>query len=287
VPVKSTFIHFDVPLQLPTALQRAATCPPRLHPSLYAVGADGWEAAMQELCQVMAPRRERDGATACSEGPLGSVGALLAPQLQECNDDSRSAAKDSEQQELENPETDRISEASTKESSGAGTPEASGTPNAPDMEAAVQQWTSYAPRKRASQGRADKRASAAAAQQQTQQQSCHSSGASDALATQRAGFKGKGLSHFERIEVGIEDDRDFRVVQRLIGPRGKHMQDITVQCKGSKVWIIGRGSRSWEDSVGPLVVCVGATSRSAFDSATGLVRELLQRVHDDHARFRR
>ena len=38
----------------------------------------------------------------------------------------------------------------------------------------------------------------------------------------------------------------FRVVQRLIGPRGKHMRDIVA------LWITGRGSRSWEDDEGPL-----------------------------------
>merc|ERR1712039_282318 len=55
--------------------------------------------------------------------------------------------------------------------------------------------------------------------------------------------KGNGLSCFERIPVGLEDDNEFHVMQRLIGPRGKHIQDITRQAKGSKVWIIGRGSR--------------------------------------------
>jgi len=94
--------------------------------------------------------------------------------------------------------------------------------------------------------------------------------------------KGKGLSHFRRIPVGIEDDRDFRVVQRLIGPRGKHMQDIVVESGGAKVWIIGQGSRSWEDSAGPLTVCVGAASRPVFDIAVTLIQELLDRVHSEH-----
>lgn len=97
----------------------------------------------------------------------------------------------------------------------------------------------------------------------------------------------KGLPHFRKIEVGIEDDSDFRVVQRLIGPRGKYVQDITEKCRGSKVWIIGKGSRSWEDSVGPLVVCVGATTGNEFENAVGLINELLERVRKEHRRFRR
>ena len=35
-------------------------------------------------------------------------------------------------------------------------------------------------------------------------------------------------------------------MQRLIGPRGKHIRDIVA------FWITGRGSRSWEDDEGPL-----------------------------------
>jgi hypothetical protein len=97
--------------------------------------------------------------------------------------------------------------------------------------------------------------------------------------------KGKGLSYFQRIKVGIEDDPEFRVVQRLIGPRGKHMQDVVVQCKGSKVWIIGQSSCSWEDSVGPLMICVGATRSSVFDTALGLVTDLLRRVREDHSKI--
>lgn len=97
--------------------------------------------------------------------------------------------------------------------------------------------------------------------------------------------KGKGLPHFDRLEVGIADDPQFRVVQRLIGPRGKHMQDIVDESKGAKVWIIGRGSRSWEDDIGPLMICVGAPSVAVFDVAISLATALLQRVKEDFARW--
>lgn len=98
--------------------------------------------------------------------------------------------------------------------------------------------------------------------------------------------KGKGLPHFHRIEVGIEDDPHFRVVQRLIGPKGKHMQDIVNESPGAKVWIIGRGSRSWEDDVGPLMICVGAPTSSVFESAVRLAEDLLAQVREEHRKFR-
>jgi len=98
---------------------------------------------------------------------------------------------------------------------------------------------------------------------------------------------GQGLKYFSRIEVGIEDDSEFRVVQKLIGPRGKHMQDIANKFKGAKVWIIGRGSRSWEDNDGPLMICVGASYSAAFDSAVACVQALLTRLREEHKRFGR
>lgn len=98
--------------------------------------------------------------------------------------------------------------------------------------------------------------------------------------------KGKGWPCFQRIEVGIEDDADFRVVQRLIGPRGKFMKDIVKESKGAKVWVIGRGSSSWEDNVGPLQICVGAVSSAIFDSAVSLVQDLLWRVREEHRKPR-
>mmetsp|Transcript_30868 Transcript_30868/g.70164 ORF Transcript_30868/g.70164 Transcript_30868/m.70164 type:complete len:318 (-) Transcript_30868:59-1012(-) len=296
VPVKSTFIHFDIPPHMPTAVQRSATCPPRLYPSCCDADTEDWEVLM-ELCHAFAPPRRQAAVvpSACSPAGQGESAAESGVPQESVGDALWNAAplaaqhdavEDCKEQELEASDADGISEASTKESSGAGTPTTPGTPNTPDGEAPVQEWTSISSRKRASQTRSDKRAAAGAKGQQVQQASASASTGNDASSAQKYGGKGKGLSHFERIEVGIEDDRDFRVVQRLIGPRGKHMQDITVQCKGAKVWIIGRGSRSWEDSVGPLVVCVGAASRQAFEVATGLVRELLDRVREDHRRFR-
>eukprot|EP00416_Gambierdiscus_australes_P022691 CAMPEP_0171058070 /NCGR_PEP_ID=MMETSP0766_2-20121228/2242_1 /TAXON_ID=439317 /ORGANISM="Gambierdiscus australes, Strain CAWD 149" /LENGTH=232 /DNA_ID=CAMNT_0011513289 /DNA_START=134 /DNA_END=829 /DNA_ORIENTATION=- len=219
VPVKSTFIHFDIPLHLPMgANRRSATCPAR-----FQLSGVGWEAAMQELCQAMAPRRQHLGDEE-STPPVQQQqqrGQALKEPLDEEEYDSKEGPEDY---------TDGVSEISTKANSGSGTPGTPGTPSTSGGEAVVQEWTSISPRKRPAQARLDKRAAGTPPRQQ-QVSSQHSR--NDAL---RCGIKGKGLSYFERINVGIEDDRDFRVVQRLIGPRGKHMQDITTRCKGAKVW---------------------------------------------------
>lgn len=98
---------------------------------------------------------------------------------------------------------------------------------------------------------------------------------------------GRGLTYFQRIEIGIEDDYEFRVVKRLIGPKGKNVQDIVAANKGAKVWILGKGSCSWLDSVGPLTMCVGAMQHEVYESALTSVQELLEKVREDHRNFLR
>jgi len=191
------------------------------------------------------------------------------------------ACKQRGQHELD---ADAISDVSTKESEGVV--------RSPSDEAASQKWTSVlAKKKKASARTKDCAVASTAPAAKTPKQEGGGSGVEKASTPQsappapRPEHKGKGLSHFQRIEVGIEDDAEFHVVRRLIGPRGKHMQDIVTACRGAKVWICGRGSRSWEDSEGPLVICVGASTSPSFDTAVGFVQELLGRVHEEYRKF--
>jgi len=174
-----------------------------------------------------------------------------------------------------------ISDVSTKESEG--------TLLTPTADEASQKWTSVLTKKKKLQN-AKRAPPVKEAEEETAKPQKHISTSSvekpsSAAPTPRPEGKGKGLSHFQRIEVGIDDDSEFHVVRRLIGPKGKHMQDIVSACRGAKVWICGRGSRSWEDSEGPLVICVGASTAPSFDSAVGQVQELLTKVHEEPRRF--
>jgi len=272
IPVKNTFINFDLPAPPTTAPQRSRTCPPLPLPNHSVAGALNWEGATQELCHAMGIRREPEGSVSpleASECRLGADAPEPALETVSCsrmgNDSSsvvhqqpagKSCVQSSE-------ETDAISEVSTKESEGTF-----------DSPSSLQTWTSVSTRKKKSKALKDDYANAG-----------HYGSSDDQSMTPRPKGKGKGVSHFQRIEVGIEDDREFRVVQRLIGPRGKYMQDIVTESKGAKVWIVGRGSRSWEDDTGPLMVCVGATSGTVFDKAVGLVNDLLNRVREEYNRF--
>lgn len=274
IPVKNTFIDFDVPAQLPKARPRATSSPPSLQ-STYTTGCVcNWETATQELCHAMSPMNFKVAPT------------LPNPQMLQCINESdpcdspisrpcasASVAREvspSAKQGNQGTEVDAISDVSTKASDV--------NYDVPAHDDSALKWTNVPGKKNKKIRNVDLMPSRAS------KSNSHYNNRDD--SSQWSG-KGKGLPHFKRIEVGIEDDNDFRVVQKLIGPRGKHIQDITTESQGSKVWIIGKGSRSWEDSVGPLTICVGATSSSGFETAVGLVNELLERVRDEHRRHHR
>jgi hypothetical protein len=93
-----------------------------------------------------------------------------------------------------------------------------------------------------------------------------------------------------RYTVGIEQDRAFNVVQKLLGDRGSHMKSIAANT-GSKLRIRGRGSGFLEGpdqkeaSDEPLMLCISASTREGFDGAVEDVESLLEYVHDQYRTF--
>jgi len=94
-----------------------------------------------------------------------------------------------------------------------------------------------------------------------------------------------------RYEVGIEEDRAFRVCRRLIGPGGEKMKRIIATSGGDvKLRIRGRGSNYLEGEQGqeaedPLMLCLSAPTRQSFAQAASMVEELLRTVHDEYRDF--
>uniref|UniRef100_A0A7S2I7B5 KHDC4/BBP-like KH-domain type I domain-containing protein n=1 Tax=Zooxanthella nutricula TaxID=1333877 RepID=A0A7S2I7B5_9DINO len=341
VPVKNTFINYDMPVPPQAVLRRVATCP--VLPG-GASAPSAWERATQELCHAMRPMRQR--AEGAAVGVVRAERTAGGPRLEQPGGPALVMVEDRRHQPPQPlprrgggcrpDDADSLSEVSTTSSERV---QSATFP----ADAVVQKWTCVPTRKKgnnkilqpqpspsgtpstASPGSASAAsersvsgctlgargeaatpaaassisqaaaaaattpsASASAGSTQAPWQTRQQSWSKDSWAGSGGGKgegKGKGLSHFRKIDVGIQDDPNFRVVQRLIGPKGKHMQDILSKARGAKIWIIGRGSRSWEDDVGPLVVCVGASSTYAFDTAVGHVQNLLTRVREDHRKF--
>lgn len=101
---------------------------------------------------------------------------------------------------------------------------------------------------------------------------------------------GKEKKFVRRLDVGIETDCGFGVVGRLIGTAGRNLKHIVSESGGAKVWVATRSSRlpesgKWDESLGPLVVCVCAMSGPSLETAMGLIRELLATVRKEHDDF--
>jgi len=87
--------------------------------------------------------------------------------------------------------------------------------------------------------------------------------------------------------IGIEEEPQFRVCRRLLGPAGKHMKAIAEKTQ-ARLRLRGKGSRfregpSWQESDDPLMLCVSALGRDSYDQAVTQVRELLEGIYRDYA----
>jgi len=106
------------------------------------------------------------------------------------------------------------------------------------------------------------------------------------------GRETQGSKRLCRFEVGIEQDPEFQVCRRLIGPGGANMKRILANSGEVKIRIRGRGSKYLEgpehaESTDPLMICISAAGSAALDRAAVQVEALLRGVHEDYQDFLR
>lgn len=100
----------------------------------------------------------------------------------------------------------------------------------------------------------------------------------------------KGVRKYTcRFLIGIENDKDFQVVRRVIGAKGANMKRIVKQSE-AKLRLRGVGSGYFEgagqkESNEPLQLCVSCTSPDGYSTAVSLVEELLEGVYVEYRAF--
>jgi len=104
----------------------------------------------------------------------------------------------------------------------------------------------------------------------------------------RQGARSSGKKQCQFI-VGVEEDKAFRVVRKLLGPSGKHMKDIA-EATGAKLRLRGRGSGFKEgpeqvEADEPLMLCISTPEPRGHEVAVRLVRELIEDVHKQYRNF--
>merc|ERR1719162_2005657 len=101
---------------------------------------------------------------------------------------------------------------------------------------------------------------------------------------------GKGTRKYTcRFLIGIDNDKEFQVARRLIGPKGSNMKKI-VQQTDAKLRLRGQGSGYFEgsgqkESSEPLQLCISCTNVEGYKVAVRLTEDLLLKVHDEFRGF--
>jgi hypothetical protein len=103
----------------------------------------------------------------------------------------------------------------------------------------------------------------------------------------KAGAKGRKFTC--RFLIGIENDKEFQVVRRLIGSKGSNMKKIVQQTE-AKLRLRGVGSGYFEgssqkESSEPLQLCISCCKIEGYKTAVRLVEELLKRVYEEYRQF--
>jgi hypothetical protein len=119
---------------------------------------------------------------------------------------------------------------------------------------------------------------------------------SGALALSPMTAEGKAPAHVKgvrkytcRFLIGIENDKDFQVVRRIIGAKGTNMKRI-VKLTEAKLRLRGVGSGYFEgasrkESSEPLQLCVSCTSPDGYQTAVNAVEELMEGVYHEYRTF--
>jgi len=100
----------------------------------------------------------------------------------------------------------------------------------------------------------------------------------------------KGVRKYTcRFLIGIDNEKDFQIVRRIIGAKGANMKRI-VKSSEAKLRLRGVGSGYFEgagqkESNEPLQLCVSCTSPDGYRTAVSLVEELLEGCYAEFRTF--
>jgi hypothetical protein len=97
--------------------------------------------------------------------------------------------------------------------------------------------------------------------------------------------------HECQILVGIEEDKKFSVVRRILGPKGENMKNIVSEsASGTKLRLRGRGSKFLEgkeqiESTDDLMLCISAPDKTGYEKAKSAAYDLINKIHKDYQEY--
>jgi hypothetical protein len=88
-----------------------------------------------------------------------------------------------------------------------------------------------------------------------------------------------------KLEVGIDNEGEFRVGSRVIQIARQIWQDPEFQRHGGKTRLRGKGIGGPHEADEPLALCISCSDQNAFDKAIKHAESQLQKVHADYRNF--
>lgn len=99
------------------------------------------------------------------------------------------------------------------------------------------------------------------------------------------GMAGRPKKYTCKLEVGIENEGEFRVGSRVIQIARAIWQDPKFQEHGGKTRLRGKGIGGPHEADEPLALCISCRDQGAFDKAVQFAESQLQKVHADYKSF--
>merc|ERR1719217_371716 len=88
-----------------------------------------------------------------------------------------------------------------------------------------------------------------------------------------------------KLEVGIENEAEFRVGSRVIQIARQIWQDHKFQEYGGKTRLRGKGVGGPHEADEPLALCISCSDQVSFDNAVQHAEHSLKKVHTDYQAF--
>lgn len=99
------------------------------------------------------------------------------------------------------------------------------------------------------------------------------------------GDGGRPRKYTCKLEVGIENEGEFRVGSRVIQVARQIWQDNKFQEHGGKTRLRGKGIGGPHEADEPLALCISCRDQAAFDRAVEYAEMQLQKVHNEYKAF--
>merc|ERR1719422_1130551 len=88
-----------------------------------------------------------------------------------------------------------------------------------------------------------------------------------------------------KLEVGIENDSEFRVGSRVIQIARQIWQDPKFQEHGGKTRLRGKGVGGPHESDEPLALCISCRDAHCFEQAVQFAEQQIAKIHQEYVSF--